>query len=227
MKRWELLNRIAEHVSATRYVEIGVQGGECFTRVAKPVWKTGVDPDPSSAATLHVASDAYYARLDAEVASGETSREKESADLVFVDGLHHREQVGRDVANALRYLRRGGAIVLHDCNPPTEEAAAVPMRTGSVWCGDVWSAWVDLRATLLDREAFVVDTDLGCGVILPLLPGASRREPFVVPEEQRTWRGFEANRREWLRLLSVDEFLDLLLAREAVLSARALAGIAS
>jgi SAM-dependent methyltransferase len=214
MKRWELLNRLADHVRATRYVEIGVQGGECFRNVRVPIWKAGVDPDPSSAATCHATSDAYYAALDAACASGATSRATESADLVFVDGLHHAAQVSRDVANALRYLRHPGAVVLHDVNPPTEQAAAVPKGRGAIWCGDVWKAWLDLRATLLDRDLFVVDTDLGCGVVLPLLPGAARRDPFVVPAESRTWAGFEANRREWLRLLSVEDFLRLLDERE-------------
>jgi len=220
MKRWELLNRLAEHVRATRYVEIGVQGGECFRNVRVPIWKVGVDPDRSSAATHHETSDGYYARLDALVSSGETSRAAESVDLVFVDGLHHAEQVSRDVANALRYLRHPGAVVLHDVNPPTEEAAAVPMRSGAIWCGDVWRAWLDLRATLLDHDLFVVDTDLGCGVILPLLPGAGRRAPFVVPEERRTWSDFARDRAEWLRLVSVEEFLRILDEREASLTVR-------
>ena len=214
MKRWDVLNRIADHVRALRYVEIGVQGGDCFRRVRAPIWKAGVDPDPSSSATCHATSDAYYAALDAACASGSTSRAMESADLVFVDGLHHAEQVSRDVANALRYLRHPGAVVLHDVNPPTEEAAAVPMRTDVVWCGDVWRAWLDLRETLLDRDLFVVDTDLGCGVVLPLLPGASRRDPLVVPEERRTWEEFSRNRAEWLRLVSVEEFLRIIDERE-------------
>lgn len=218
MKRWEVIDRVARHVGATRYVEIGVQGGECFRSVRVPIWKIGIDPDRSSAATHHETSDAYYARIDALVASGETSRAAESVDLVFVDGLHHAEQVSRDVANALRYLRHPGAVVLHDVNPPTEEAAAVPMRSGAIWCGDVWRSWLDLRATLLDRDLFVVDTDLGCGVILPLLDGAPRRAPFVVPEERRTWAEFERERAEWLRLVSVEEFLRILDEREEILT---------
>lgn len=189
MNRWDLINRIAARIGARRYLEIGVQAGHAFSRV-EVAERVGVDPDPRSAATLHLPSDAYFANLD-------ESGSAERFDLVFVDGLHHREQVVRDVQNAIRYLTPGGAIVVHDCDPPNERAGGRAM-CGGVWCGDVWKGWIDLRRSL-DREAFVVDTDLGCGVILEgePTPPESDADP--------TWTEFAADRAGWLRLVSVSE----------------------
>ena len=187
MNRWELLNRIAARIGARAYLEIGVQRGDVFSRVEVDR-KVGVDPDPRSAATIHLPSDAYFDRLDAESPS-------ERFDLVFVDGLHHREQVVRDVRNSIRYLSTGGVIVVHDCDPPSEAAGSRAMCSG-VWCGDVWKGWIDLRREL-DREMFVVDTDLGCGVIL-------EGDPRPLPDiDDPTWTEFAEHRLYWLRLKSV------------------------
>lgn len=189
MNRWDLINSIAARIGARTYLEIGVQAGHTISRVEVDRI-VGVDPDPSSAATIHLPSDAYFGTLDAADSS-------ERFDLVFVDGLHHREQVVRDVENSIRYLSDGGVIVVHDCNPPTEKAGGRAM-CGGVWCGDVWRGWIDLRRSL-DRECFVVDADLGCGVILEGDP-----TPPIDPEDP-SWISFESNRSDWLNLVSVED----------------------
>ncbi len=59
------------------------------------------------------------------------------------------------------------SILVHDCNPPTA-AAASPDPAGAgegPWCGDVWKAIVNLRATRSDLRVRVLDTDCGIGVI--------------------------------------------------------------
>ena len=83
----------------------------------------------------------------------------EMYDLIFIDGLHVADQVLRDIENALEVLTSGGTIVVHDCNPPSEEAQRED------WNGTVWKAWVSLRATRRDLRMYVVDIDHGCGVI--------------------------------------------------------------
>jgi len=192
MTRWQIINAIAARLGARTYLEIGVQRGDTFSRV-EVARRIGVDPDPTSAATFHETSDSYFARLDrSRAAFGEAAP---TFDLVFVDGLHHREQVVRDVENASRHLSPGGAIVVHDCDPPTERAGGRAICSG-VWCGDVWRGWIDLRRSL-DREAFVVDTDLGCGVIL-----SGEATPLAGGDDP-TWADFSADRAGWLRLVSV------------------------
>ena len=41
-------------------------------------------------------------------------------DIIFIDGLHHNEQVLKDVENSLKHLSEGGSIVCHDCLPSEE-----------------------------------------------------------------------------------------------------------
>jgi SAM-dependent methyltransferase len=155
----------------------------------------GVDPAPRRPVDHAESSDAYFA-----------AHPDERFDLVFVDGLHLHEQVLRDVANALRALRSGGFVVLHDCNPPSEFHQRERHQVGArrpPWTGTVWKAWVELRATRADLAMHVVDTDFGVGVIRPgggqeLLRGARLDYAWLA-----------AQRRSALNLISVPEFIAL------------------
>jgi hypothetical protein len=122
-------------------------------------------------------------------------------DLIFVDGLHHADQVERDIANSLNVLKRNGTIVVHDCNPTTEEMQIVPGQSQQAWTGDVWKAWVKLRATRADLTMAVVNVDNGCGIIR-----RGGQETIAMPE-QLTYPLFEINRAKWLNLISIEEFL--------------------
>ena len=67
-------------------------------------------------------------------------------------------------------------MVLHDCNPPSASVAVpapsfdaavqlgLPDWTGQ-WCGEVWKAIVHLRSRRDDLRVFVLDCDLGVGVV--------------------------------------------------------------
>lgn len=196
MYRFDLLNLIARRIGATRYLEIGVQDGETFSRV-KVRKKTGVDPDKRSAATVFETSDAYFQAL----------HPRSRFDLVFVDGLHTRDQVVRDVLNSLRHLSPSGVIVVHDCDPP-DHGSAQEKQCGGVWCGTVWRGWLDLRADprLADRWLGVVDTDLGCGVIA--------RGPAPVPlaepaPEDLDFDDFRKDRVNLLNLVTTGRIADL------------------
>lgn len=199
MARWDIVNALARQLGAMRYLEVGVQGGICFGQV-RVAEKVGVDPDRGSAATVHLPSDDYFARLAAE----------DRFDLVFVDGLHHREQVHRDIVNAWGHLTPGGAIVVHDCDPPTEAAGSRAM-VGGIWCGDVWRGWMDARRTLAGRAYLaVVATDLGCGIVLPL--GVAEEVPPPWPSEETDraeWAFFAKRRAAWLNSITPEEFLAL------------------
>ena len=214
MQRYELLTRLARHLGARSYLEIGVQQGVTFHQI--PVTrKVGVDPDPGSAATVKLTSDAFFAQ------------NQEAFDLIFIDGLHQAEQVIKDIHNALDILRAGGVLVVHDCDPPTERSGQ-PEPCSGVWCGDVWKAWGFLQLQLMDHLFLCVDTDLGCGLIfphatmtgmleagvkLPLRAVSEAEVPFLLIEEQiqgMTWTDFRSMRQEYLRLIPVDQALDLI-----------------
>ena len=129
-QRWDVVNELLSRTQQRRYLEIGIQRGVCGSKV-KASRKVGVDPAPFDSALRHFTtvcrqtSDAFFAELSRD----------ELFDVVLVDGLHHADQVFRDVQNALLHLADGGAIVMHDCNPQSEAAQRVP-REVRVWNGD-------------------------------------------------------------------------------------------
>jgi predicted O-methyltransferase YrrM len=147
--RVALLNAVINLVQANNYLEIGCADDETFHAVPIAA-KVGVDP--ARGGTHRMTSDAFF------------SQNNESYDVIFVDGLHHHEQIGRDIGNALDCLSLGGVVVVHDCLPVSFYEQAVP-QMNDLWTGDVWKAVfevkerrdVDLRVALIDH---------GCGIIV-------------------------------------------------------------
>jgi hypothetical protein len=188
IKRTAVLNTLAERYSYWSYLEIG-QGKRAvnFDRINCRI-KIGVDPVKRYQAAYQMTSDEFF------------SINKDFFDLVFIDGLHHAEQVERDISHALAVLKNNGTIVVHDCNPTTKGMQIVP-RQQRVWTGDVWKAWVKLRATRPDLKMCVIDVDLGCGVIRK-----GTQETIELPEPL-TYEVLDANRKHFLNLINVDVFL--------------------
>lgn len=213
LQRWDVLNEFLAFTEERRYLEIGVQSGHLARRV-EAFMKTGVDPEPKRGAEgkydrfYRGPSDDFFVLLDADT----------RFDVVLVDGLHHADQVLRDVENALRHIPDDGVIVLHDCNPQTELAQRVPRVTG-VWNGDCWKAMVALRQRT-DLDAFTIDADHGIGVV--------RKRPNPNPlqdvPERLDYPALVADRRRLLGLVSPLEWCErvgapLALGRVAVVSA--------
>src|SRR5260221_3062447 len=162
--RWDIINHVAQAIRAERYLEIGVSDGSCLRQIqVKERW--GVDPSPDTegvkAATVYVpkTSDDFFAEL-AERAG--------RFDLIFIDGDHRADQVYREVTSAIQLLTPRGIILLHDCNPHTEEMQEVPLRSGYQWTGDVWKAIARLRSEG-EHTVNVVASDFGVGIVLPHL----------------------------------------------------------
>lgn len=191
--RWDVVNHVLG--GAGRYLEIGVQSGAMGRKVvAEQKW--GVDPSPTSKAASSfdelfvMPSDQFFDQLSAH----------ELFDVVFVDGLHESAQVLRDVDNALRHLRPGGFVLLHDCNPQSEPTQRVPRETG-VWNGDCWKAMVELRRRP-DLTSFTIDMDEGIGVVM--------REPnpgmLTKSYEMLTYETLVSGRQELLGLTNKAEW---------------------
>jgi hypothetical protein len=188
MTRTEIINTLIRSKHYRSYLEIGVGDGANFNGVIAPD-KTGVDPDPVTPATIRANSDRFFA---------ENGR---GFDLIFIDGLHEREQVTRDIDNSLKYLRVGGTIILHDCNPPDEKVQLMPKPNDtSPWTGDVWKAIAGLRMHRPNLSVYVIDTDWGCGVVSP---GSQRLFPSH-PIESLTYKFLEIHRQSLLNLVSPD-----------------------
>jgi tetratricopeptide (TPR) repeat protein len=189
MDRTTLINHIARKIRAKSYLEIGVWNGANFQQISCRN-KIGVDPDPESPATLKITSDDFF------------EQNKETFDIIFIDGLHHADQVEKDIINSLKVLNEGGFIVCHDMNPQKKEHQVVPFN-GGVWNGDCWRAFVKLRQERSDLVMFTVDTDHGCSVI------KKGHQELLKIEEEITYENFDKNRKKWLNLISVTEFYDM------------------
>jgi len=198
-KRYDLINYIAEQYDSNDYLEIGVNDGSCIRKIRIPN-KDGVDPSPNSELgfgepvpeiNYQVTSDYFF-----------DNYAYKKYDVIFIDGLHHAEQVDVDIQNSLKYLNDGGFILLHDCNPPEYEIQLVPRQTG-IWNGDVWKSIVKLRCTDPSLEINVIDTDWGIGLIKK---GEQEIYTKASLEECLEWNYFDKNRDELLNIILVDEF---------------------
>lgn len=183
-----IINELIERTGAGSYLEIGCGSGSNFSSI-RCRQKVSVDPAEgqySSARPTHrMTSDAFF----------ESNLEK--FDVIFIDGLHHEDQVGRDLRNALIATTQAGVVVCHDLNPGSEAMQAVP-RTQREWTGDGWKAWIKLRNERPDLAMVVVDADYGVGLILVGCPPGPVLDP--VPAGEMTWTNFQRNRGQWLNL---------------------------
>ena len=190
MKRYDIINSLIKKNNYKKYLEIGVQEGDCFQRINCED-KVGVDPDPGSIATLKITSDDFFKNLDKD----------QKFDLIFIDGLHRTEQVNKDIENSLLSLNENGHILLHDCNPLLEsEALESPVL--SVWMGTVYLSIIKLRLSREDLSITTVDTDTGVGI---LTRNKSKKLNYKY-EEAMNWKFFEKNRNEILNLITPEEF---------------------
>jgi SAM-dependent methyltransferase len=185
MTRTEIIQSLIDLHGYKSYLEIGVQNGVNFNAI-KCKSKVGVDPDRKSKATIFLPSDLFF------------TLNSETFDIIFIDGLHEADQVMRDLENAYVCLNKGGVIVVHDCNPEKEIHQRVP-RESKVWNGDVWKAFIRFRSD----DDFVIDTDCGVGIIMQ---GGGVHSVGLFDGMELNWTNFVQNRKQWLNLISVDEF---------------------
>lgn len=186
MNRIEIINSLISKNNYKSYLELGVQAGDCFRQINCDK-KVGVDPDKASAATEHLTSDDYFDQLD------------EKFDIIFIDGLHHADQVLKDIKNSLNHLKEGGTIVMHDCLPTSKRMQEIPLQDQVEWTGDTWRAFLKYRANP-DLEMCVVNCDWGCGIIRPGIQSP------VKLDHDPTYEEFQLNKEYWMNVISPDQF---------------------
>ena len=120
---------------------------------------------------------------------------KETFDIIFVDGLHEAPQAEKDINSSLKVLNEGGTIVVHDVHPKTEEEQKVP-RTQKVWTGNVWKAWAKFRRKKT-LNMFTIDTDHGVGIIRK-----GSQTPYYGPYS--TYNNFVNNKGKILNIKGVE-----------------------
>lgn len=192
--RTDLINFIINKISADKYLEIGVEGGTNFSKIDCK-YKVGVDPNNESKATHIMTSNEFF------------SKNKEKFDVIFIDGLHHCDQVYLDIKNSLEILNETGYIICHDLNPNEEYLQVVPRKQSS-WTGDCWKAWVKLRFENLGLNLRTVNICSGCGVISF---GKHTNPPNLILNShpfELSYLFLNNHRYDLLNLKSVNEFLE-------------------
>jgi SAM-dependent methyltransferase len=192
--RWDILNYLVDKNKYKSYLEIGVQdySSNCGKIIAEH--KVAVDPFPRGKCDFVGTSDEYFDYISDDV----------KFDLIFIDGLHHSDQVVKDVEKSLKHLNEGGIIVVHDCLPENF-SNQVRIDHGGEWTGDVWKAIVYLKGRREDLDIKVVDHDWGCGII----QRGSQKLIDKLELEEITWSLYEDKRDEILSVITEDQFLKL------------------
>jgi len=191
----QLLQALIDKYELKRYCEIGVQStAQNFDKI-KCDFKVGVDPCLVKTSTQFVytgkekgfdtwqpsgclvsmCSDDYF-----NIKSDTTT-----FDLIFIDGLHHAEQVKRDFENSLRCLSDNGFIVIHDVLPENEAGTRVPRETKQ-WWGDVykWAMTIGSYAQKISFKTFNIDN--GCMLVWKENPLLGLSSNYILEEVIRT-----------------------------------------
>ena len=230
MDRIQLVNTLIETHGYTRYLEIGVKKGDCFEQI-KARYKTGVDPElkhlkkrykhsiadklKNTFNSTHWTYESEHVNLHELTSDDFFANPGETYDLVFIDGLHQFDQVLKDYTNAQRRLNPGGCIVMHDCNPLTEQSAErIRSKETKVWNGDTWKAIYHLRKA--GQNIDVLDFDHGCGVAFKQdIAENIWTDSDVEQLKQLPFATLEADRRAAVGLCSWDEYRQTLPDRQA------------
>jgi len=193
MKRTNIINALIQKYGYKSYLEVGTQDPTSNFDLIESECKISIDPFPRGEVTFVGTSDEYFESIDANV----------KFDIIFIDGLHHNEQVLKDIENSLNHLSDNGTIVCHDCLPTTEKMQERDDHGGE-WTGDVWKAIAELRVERIDLDIRVVDTDYGCGIIrrgtnIPY-------EPTAV--DYKTYSYYSMNKNKILNIISPEQFIE-------------------
>ena len=189
MQRYEIINKLIKKYGYKTYLEIGTQHGNCFTQIDIP-YKVCVDPEKVFADLTHeMTSDEFF------------KNNTEKFDMIFIDGLHLEHQVTQDIINASKVLNEGGAIMLHDCLPHSEEFTLVHNS------GTVYRSVIALRCQVDNVEIYTIDTDCGCTVIRK---GKQTLWTDASEQQAKLYAYYAAHKKELMNIISVEEFNELM-----------------
>jgi len=202
MSRLSLINSIISTMDDPSYLEIGFGLGEVFESVTCKD-KICCDPTPwddvvakfdANPNCVLLSSDDFFAQ------------NKKKFDFIFIDGHHEYDYVRRDFFNAMNALNEGGYVMLHDCNPPNEWRCRPISQfiNGEAWNGDGgYRLLMELYATCTEYNWVTSYEDEGCCVVWK-----GERTPISLPAQD--WKTFDANRKEILNLMSIDEIISVI-----------------
>jgi glycosyltransferase involved in cell wall biosynthesis len=146
-QRHEVINSLTK--PKDKYLEIGVEYGYTYSNTHF-LLKTGVDPDPkcSFPNIEKCLSDEFFLLINEKGKKREKENDLGKYDVIFIDGMHHSENVLRDFNNSVNVLSKGGFLFLDDILPLNyNEQLKIPrlhhyengiLKYGEEWTGDVW-----------------------------------------------------------------------------------------
>ncbi len=193
MKRTDIINALISKYRYKSYLEVGTQDPSSNFDKVNAECKVSIDPFPRGEVTFVGTSDEYFDSISDDV----------KFDIIFIDGLHHDDQVLKDIENSLNHLSDNGTIVCHDCLPSTEDMQARDDH-GREWTGDVWKAIAELRVERIDLDIKVVNTDYGCAIIrrgtnIPYHP---------LTENYKTYSYFRLNQWTMMNIITPQRFIE-------------------
>jgi Methyltransferase domain len=227
MRKYEIVNTLIARNAYQTYLEICTAiAGQRFSRIDRGrlrhchrlMYRCPTSFQDGSEITLRSTNDDISHLLKKDPA--------QPYDLIFIDAHHTLECSARDLQTALEMLSPAGAIVVHDCSPPTKAVATPWFHPGS-WCGVMYCAYIDFVFSHPDLAYYTVDTDFGCGVIKRAstshaLPSNSNQLIHLWHQERTRqpdmFDFFRQHRQALLHLIPVKDFLSLENARLSPLS---------
>lgn len=181
----EAINYVIKKKRFKSYLEIGVNDRAKNFDLINCQFKIGIDPDANAKSNFTGTSDDFFALP------------KINFDCIFIDGLHHYDQVLKDLLNAMECLNNGGVILIHDTDPKEERFAIVPRKERGRWNGDVYMIIPHLKQLGLDYRTLNYEAN---GVTVCKMGG--------VKEQINHFKDFSdfLSRRAELNLISKTEF---------------------
>ena len=190
-ERHDIIKKIIEKKKYSSYLEIGCFEDETFNKINIDK-KVGVDPN--SGGNVRLTSDNFF------------KINKDTFDIIFIDGLHTFEQVKKDITNSLNILNKNGVLLLHDCLPQKVRDQASP-RAHDHWNGDVWKALVECR-TLKDIDTYTCFADEGIGVIFKR-PNQNILNLNYKNFKKIKFKDYYYNYKEYMNLVDVKDLLSM------------------
>jgi hypothetical protein len=186
--RISVLNFLIKNSKIDTYLEIGCDKNLTFDSI---FLKNKIGVDPVRGGTHRMTSDNFF------------DENNTIFDLIFIDGLHHYEQVKRDVINSLNKSKSNSWIVLHDVFPRNAVEEHTPCITSGPWTGDVWKIAFDLMK-INGIEFKIVLIDFGVLVIRKL----QEKVDFNIAQNNQVDRNFDYfySNRHILPLLEWEDF---------------------
>lgn len=185
--RTKIINKLILNYNYNYYLEIGLDGGVNFNNV-NATYKCSVDTNDLFCNPTHKMTSAEFFKNN-----------NQYYDIIFIDGLHIFDVAYLDLLNSLYFLRKGGAILLHDTFPKKYEHQTVP-PSDPCWSGDVWKVVLKAQTCLSTVNIKTYDVESGSTIFTK----TNNRILNSELNENYTYDYFKYNFKTILNLVTVD-----------------------